>query len=97
MANDELLKYSDMFKALGHPTRLSIVAGLISCNECNVNTMVAKLGISQSTISQHLALLRRTGIVKFEKKGLEVCYRIEDSKIKKIIEIIDLECKQLDS
>jgi DNA-binding transcriptional ArsR family regulator len=90
MADDRIIKYADVFKALGHPTRLSIVAGLVSKNECNVNKMVTNLNISQSTISQHLALLRRTGIVKCEKRGLEVCYRVEDEIIRKIIETIKL-------
>ncbi|OHD13750.1 MAG: hypothetical protein A2086_13465 [Spirochaetes bacterium GWD1_27_9] len=88
MEENDVNDFSEIFKALGHPTRLSIVIGLINSNECNVNKMVTNLGISQSTISQHLALLRRAGIVKCEKKGLEVCYRVEDPLIKKIISSI---------
>jgi DNA-binding transcriptional ArsR family regulator len=87
---ENILKYSEIFKALGHPTRLSIVKGLINNNECNVNKMVDNLQISQSTVSQHLALLRRTGVVKCEKKGLEVCYRVEDPVIIKIINCLEI-------
>jgi len=90
MIDDKTIRYADIFKALGHPTRLAIVLGLIRNNECNVNKMVSNLNISQSTISQHLALLRRTGVVKCQKKGLEVCYRIEDKIIEKIVEIIEI-------
>lgn len=85
---DKLKVYADIFKALGHPTRLAIVKGLLESNGCNVNKMVEKLGIFQSTVSQHLAILRRLNIVQYEKKGLEVCYKVIDEKIKKIISII---------
>ena len=86
--DEEIVNYAEIFKALGHPTRLSIVLGLINNNECNVNKMVTNLGLSQSNISQHLALLRRTGIVKCEKKAQEVCYRVEDQKIRDIINLL---------
>jgi len=82
MREEDVVDYAEIFKALGHPTRLSIVIGLVDKNECNVNKMVTNLGLSQSNISQHLALLRRTGIVKCEKKGQEVCYRVENNNIK---------------
>ena len=88
MNKEKIEQYAEIFKALGHPTRLSIVLGLIDNVECNVNKIVNNLGISQSTISQHLAILRRTSIVKCTKKGQEVCYKVEDDVIKKIIDII---------
>ena len=69
---EKINKYAEIFKAMGHPTRLSIILGLTK-KQCNVNTIVEKLEISQSTISQHLALLRRLKIVECEKRGLEVC------------------------
>ncbi|HPO49516.1 MAG TPA: metalloregulator ArsR/SmtB family transcription factor [Spirochaetota bacterium] len=89
MINEEdITSWADIFKALGHPTRLSIVIGLIEHNECNVNKMVENLGLSQSNISQHLALLRRVGIVKCEKKAQVVCYRVENAAVREIIKKI---------
>jgi len=87
---EDIKVYSEIFKALGHPTRLAIVKGLIDNKECNVNKIVEKLRVSQSTVSQHLALLRRANIVVCEKRGLEVCYKVENEKIIKIIQIISL-------
>ncbi|MCF7916654.1 MAG: metalloregulator ArsR/SmtB family transcription factor, partial [Candidatus Omnitrophica bacterium] len=55
-------KTSQILKVLGHPVRLRITEGLIK-HECNVGKIVKALGLPQSTISQHLALLRNTGIV----------------------------------
>lgn len=89
--NNEVKKkinlYADIFKAMGHPTRFAILIGLTQ-RECNVNHIVEKLQISQSTISQHLAILRRTKIVECSKKGLEVCYKIADPIVIEIIERI---------
>ncbi len=88
MDKKNLKLYAVILKALGHPTRLAIVYGLMNSNGCNVNKMVENLGVSQSTVSQHLALLRRLNIVQCEKKGLEVCYKVEDEKIKSIVKTI---------
>lgn len=87
MDQKKLRHYADIFKALGHPTRLAIMLGL-SREECNVSHIVEKLGVSQSTVSQHLAILRRTGVVEYEKKGLEVCYRIDNNIMQQMMEII---------
>ncbi len=88
MTDEEIVNYAEIFKALGHATRLSIVIGLVNNSECNVNKMVTNLNLSQSNISQHLALLRRTGIVKCEKRGQEVCYKVENEKIREIIKCL---------
>lgn len=80
-------KKSEILKALGHPVRLRIVEGLISSCECNVNDMVGKLGLPQSTVSQHLSILRHRGIIAPRKEGVQVCYRVVDEKVKDLIKI----------
>ena len=76
---------SENFKALAHPTRLAIIVGLIKCDECNVTKMVEKLGLPQPNISQHLTILKNAGIIKGYRQGSEVCYRVINEPIKKII------------
>jgi ArsR family transcriptional regulator len=78
-------KESGFFRALGHPVRLRIVEGLLKKRECNVNRMVAGLGLPQSTVSQHLAALRHAGIVAVRKEGVKICYRVADPRIAKIL------------
>jgi len=78
---------SEMLKALAHPIRLQIVIGLTK-DECNVSKIQEKLGLPQSTVSQHLAILRRNGIVKARRDGVKVCYRVVDPSVRKIVEII---------
>jgi len=76
-----------MLKALGHPTRLRIIIGLIE-NECNVGQIQKVLGLPQSTISQHLRVLKNAGIIKGRREGTKTCYRVIDVRVRKIIEII---------
>jgi ArsR family transcriptional regulator len=76
---------SGVLKALGHPVRLKIVEGLLSRDECNVQKMVKALGLPQSTISQHLGILRSRGILRIRKEGTKSCYRISDARIKGLL------------
>ena len=76
---------SELLKALGHPIRLKIVAGLMSGHECNVNTMVENLNLPQSTVSQHLSVLKNKGIIAFRKEGVRACYRVVNDHVRAII------------
>ena len=78
----------EMLKALGHPARLQIVEGLIK-DECNVSQIQKSLGLPQSTISQHLRILKNAGIIKGRREGTKVCYRVAYEWVKEIIKIIE--------
>jgi ArsR family transcriptional regulator len=80
-------RLAEMLKAIGHPVRLLIVKGLYS-RRCNVNKMVKNLGIPQATVSQHLRVLKAAGVVRGERKGVEICYRIDDPLVGKILKCI---------
>ncbi|MBN1492618.1 MAG: winged helix-turn-helix transcriptional regulator [Candidatus Omnitrophica bacterium] len=80
----DIAKDSELLKALGHPIRLQLVTGLMD-NECNVNDIVVKLNLPQSTISQHLGILRTRGIIAPHKEGVRTCYKVVDPRIKHII------------
>lgn len=81
-------KNSSMLKTLGHPVRLKIIAGLLQGHECNVNQIVETLSLPQSTVSQHLSILRNAGIIAFHKDGVRTCYHVINDDVKKIIEIL---------
>ena len=80
-------KKAEILKVLAHPIRLCIVKGLIE-KRCNVTHMQKCLETSQSNVSQHLSKLKALGIVKSEKKGLEVYYYIDDKEIINLIKAI---------
>jgi len=80
-------KVSETLKALAHPARLKMVVGLLK-DECNVAQIQKVLGLPQSTISQHLRILKNADIIKGRREGTKTCYRVIDVRIRKIVEII---------
>lgn len=82
------LKYEEnarILKALAHPTRLHIL-DLIRVDHPCVKALEEVLGIAQPNISQHLSLLRNMGIVKAEREGNQVCYRINNQTVVKLLD-----------
>jgi DNA-binding transcriptional ArsR family regulator len=64
-----------IIKALAHPTRLFIVDQLSQGERC-VCELTEMVGADTSTVSKHLAVLRSAGIVRDDKRGLQVFYRL---------------------
>jgi len=81
-------KDSGILKTLGHPVRLKMVERLLENEDCNVNDMVKSLDIPQSTVSQHLALLRHKGIIAPKKEGVRTCYRVVEKKVAALLNIL---------
>ena len=71
---------ADFFKALGHPLRLRILDALRE-GEKSVSALQAELGAEQSTLSQHLGVLRRRGFVAARKEGTLIYYRANDAEV----------------
>lgn len=65
---------SRMLKAIAHPTRLSIIDMLESEKRLTVTEIYTRLNADQSSISHHLSILRRRGIVGQERDGKYIFY-----------------------
>jgi len=89
MENDKqiLEDSAEFLKVIAHPMRLCILRRLWREGSCNVTYMQECLESPQSTISQHLAKLRQVGVIKGERKGLEIFYSLKDERVKKILSI----------
>lgn len=72
--------HAEMCKALAHPKRLEML-DLLGDGELTVEEIAVRVGLQSSNVSQHLATLRRVGLVTNRKEGLYVHYRIADSRI----------------
>lgn len=83
----DYIKESQLLKALAHPVRLKMVEGLMN-HECNVDKMVQALKIPQSTVSQHLGVLKNQHIVKVRKEGVKTCYRVADPKVESLVKLL---------
>jgi ArsR family transcriptional regulator len=66
-----------ILKALAHPTRLFIVDQLAQTQERCVCELTEMIGADMSTVSKHLALLKEAGIVRDDKRGSQVFYRLQ--------------------
>lgn len=87
MDNQSYAKWADILKTLGHPIRIRIVESLLDAEKC-VGTIWANLDLPQSTVSQHLSLLRSKGIVQHERCGSKVKYFLKDRRIVEIMKLI---------
>ena len=81
---ENILEASAAMQAMAHPLRLKILC-LIGSQECSVLEIVEAVGTSQSNISQHLAVLRDTGILAARKEANKVYYRIGDARVLRMI------------
>jgi ArsR family transcriptional regulator len=73
--NDVLLALR--IKALAHPARLAIVRALMARDACCCGEIVSVLPLAQSTVSQHLKILRKAGLIKGEVSGPRSCYCLD--------------------
>jgi DNA-binding transcriptional ArsR family regulator len=78
---------ASIFQGLGHPTRLAIVE-LLRDGELCVGAIFGRLGVEQSTISQHLAILRMKRIVTSRKDGNQVFYSLRDPVLRDVLDLM---------
>jgi len=76
----QLADAADLLRTLGTPHRLAIVLELASAPRC-VHELVERVGISQSLASQHLRILRTTGLVSGTRRGKETVYALADEHV----------------
>src|SRR5438445_12584745 len=76
---------AEFFKALAHPMRVKILDTLRS-GEVGVNELSSRLKVEQSTLSQQLAVLRKSSIVVGRKEGQNVYYSVPDQAIFRLLD-----------
>lgn len=71
---DARLRLAKLCKALGHPARLEILRYLAGRDTCTCGNIVKQLPLAQSTVSQHLKVLKDAGLIMGETEPPRVCY-----------------------
>ncbi|MDA0660821.1 MAG: metalloregulator ArsR/SmtB family transcription factor [Planctomycetota bacterium] len=82
---DDLAKLS---WALAHPARVRIVRLLLDRTSCMCGEIVEEMPLAQSTVSQHLKILKETGLVQGEIDGPRVCYCINRDAMEQLKKMI---------
>lgn len=84
-ADEEL---AALAKALGHPVRVKILRILAHRTSCVCGDIVDELPLAQSTVSQHLKVLKDAGLVRGEIDGPRVCYCLEPHTLRRLRALI---------
>lgn len=77
-------------KALSHPARIKIVEYLKEIDRCICGEIVEILPLAQSTVSQHLKILKESGLVKGEVEGPRTCYCLNKTVLKRFKEMAEI-------
>ncbi len=96
MANEErsIKARAEIFKALGHPSRLTMIVALSKGSLC-VCDLQKLVGLDISTVSKHLAVLRSAGLIENEKRGKHVFYSLRFPCIQGFLDCVDAELKKV--
>lgn len=82
-------EYARRFKALADPARVALLARLAGGDEVCVCHLVEGSGLSQPTVSHHLGILRRAGLVTCERRGTWAYYRLVPDAVRELARSLD--------
>ena len=78
-----------ILRALNHKLRQQIIRLLDDNKKMTVTEIYVQLRLEQSVASQHLAILRRAGIVKTERDGKFIFYTISNERLSHIMQCVE--------
>lgn len=94
MSDDAALEVALRLKALADPARVKIMSLLFSsaAGEENSGDLAELLGLTESTVSHHLAQLRRAGFVESDRRGMNVYHRPGRDAVGALCAVLDPDC-----
>jgi ArsR family transcriptional regulator len=84
----EAAELATLAKALGHPARVQIVRFLLSRDSCMCGDIVEHLPLAQSTVSQHLKMLKESGLIRGTIDGPRICYCVETKVLERLKSLV---------
>lgn len=78
---------ANLFKGLAHPLRIRALEILSAADEVSVTEMLDDMGLEASHLSQHLAVLRRYGLVVSERRASVVFYRLAYPQVAELLRV----------
>ena len=79
-----------LLKTLGHPVRMRIVEGLAGGCACVKDIWIC-LGLSQAVVSQHLKVMKESGILEARRDGTKVCYSLKNPHLADLLRMLILD------
>lgn len=84
---EEAAGLADGFKLLGDPNRVRILYALLEAGELCVCDLAATVGVSETTVSHAMRLLRAAGIVRNRRDGRMIYYRLDDAHVRMLLDL----------
>lgn len=81
-------RLAELTKAMGHPLRVRILRILAKRKTCICGELVDELPVAQSTVSQHLKMLKESGLIQGEIDGPRICYCICPGVLEELKELV---------
>jgi DNA-binding transcriptional ArsR family regulator len=75
---------ADVFNAIAEPRRRAVIGLLADGREYAVGEVVVRLRMAQPTVSKHLGVLRKVGVVSVTKRGQRRIYRLNGAELKPV-------------
>jgi DNA-binding transcriptional ArsR family regulator len=93
---DKAADAARLLRALSNERRLQVMCLLATSGEMSVGPLADRVDLSQSALSQHLALLREDGLVATRRDGTTIYYRIADGRVDAVLKLLhELYCPEL--
>ncbi len=89
MDKNKIEKLARLCKALGHPARITILEHLKNLDSCICGEIVEVMPLSQSTVSQHLKVLKECGLVQGEVEGPRTCYCVDKAALNEFKQLVE--------
>lgn len=84
---------ADFIKTLGNHHRLLVLCLLAEKGELNVGQIHKHSSLSQSALSQHIAIMRQEGLISYRREAQTLYYRIADDRVFKVVSVLkDIFC-----
>lgn len=78
-------RMAEGFKALSHPSRLEIIRKLAGQDHCCAGDFCCCMPIAQSTVSQHLEMLKSAGIIEWKAQGTKSIYTLNRDRLNELV------------
>jgi DNA-binding transcriptional ArsR family regulator len=97
LENKTLVRTAALAKAIGHPVRIAILQFLADRDVCICGDITDVIPLAQSTVSQHLKVLKEAGLIKGDVEGVKTCYCLNRDGIRELEQLFTSLVTELNS
>lgn len=84
---DAFVRSAEVFRLLGDPTRVALLAALAEGGELCVCDLAEVVGVSENVVSQAMRLLRASDVVRTRREGRRIHYRLADAHVRLLLDV----------